>query len=95
MIVTRLISLTNFAVASSALGFQVFVLYPWHNQLDESFQELKKEHIRVLEAVKEVARTVDPNSRKGMSDSILGRLGLTSFAAPGNGVTAAVAAARH
>ena len=76
MIVTRLISLTNFAVASSALGFQVFVLYPWHNQLDASFEELKNEHIRVLDAVKEVANRVDPDSRKGMSDSILGRLGL-------------------
>ncbi|CAJ2513055.1 Uu.00g011740.m01.CDS01 [Anthostomella pinea] len=78
MIITRLISVTNFAVASSALGFQVFVLYPWHMQLDESFEELKKEHIRVLAAVKEVAKEVDPESRKGMTDSILGRLGLTS-----------------
>ncbi|KAH8682563.1 hypothetical protein BX600DRAFT_544912, partial [Xylariales sp. PMI_506] len=55
MIVTRLISLTNFVVASSALGFQVFVLYPWHKQLDESFESLKKEHVRVLDAVKAVA----------------------------------------
>ncbi|KAI0593329.1 mitochondrial phosphate carrier protein [Biscogniauxia sp. FL1348] len=78
MIVTRLISLTNFAVASSALGFQVFVLYPWHNQLDESFEELKKEHLKVLEAVREVAKEVDPASRKGMSDSILGRLGMST-----------------
>ena len=76
MIWTRLMSLTNFGVASSALGFQVFVLYPWHNQLDASFEELKKEHIRVLDAVKEVANRVDPDSRKGSSDSILGRLGL-------------------
>ncbi|KAH9990555.1 mitochondrial phosphate carrier protein [Xylariaceae sp. FL0662B] len=75
MIVTRLISLTNFAVASSALGFQVFVLYPWHNQLDESFEQLKKEHIKVLEALKEVAKEVDPDSKKG----ILGRLGLSTI----------------
>ncbi|KAI0884606.1 mitochondrial phosphate carrier protein [Annulohypoxylon maeteangense] len=79
MIITRLISLTNFAVASSALGFQVFVLYPWHNQLDQSFEELKKEHLRVLEAVREVAKEVDPNSRQGMADSILGRLGISAF----------------
>ncbi|KAI5864353.1 mitochondrial phosphate carrier protein [Durotheca rogersii] len=79
MIITRLISLTNFAVASSALGFQVFVLYPWHNQLDQSFEELKKEHLRVLEAVREVAKEVDPNSRKGTADSILGRLGMSAF----------------
>ncbi|KAI1780372.1 mitochondrial phosphate carrier protein [Hypoxylon cercidicola] len=79
MIITRLISITNFAVASSALGFQVFVLYPWHIQLDESFAELKKEHLRVLEAVREVAKEVDPDSRKGMADSILGRLGVSAF----------------
>ena len=84
MIWTRLISLTNFGVASSALGFQVFVLYPWHNQLDASFEELKKEHIRVLDAVKEVANRVDPESRKGASDSILGRLGL-GFGTPVRG----------
>ncbi|KAK4457282.1 hypothetical protein QBC42DRAFT_41053 [Cladorrhinum samala] len=48
---TRLISLTNFVVASSALGFQVFVLYPWHKELDESFEALKKEHLRVLDAI--------------------------------------------
>ncbi|KAI2466092.1 mitochondrial phosphate carrier protein [Annulohypoxylon bovei var. microspora] len=79
MIITRLISLTNFAVASSALGFQVFVLYPWHIQLDQSFEELKKEHLRVLDAVREVAKEVDPNSRQGMADSILGRLGISAF----------------
>ncbi|KAI0129014.1 mitochondrial phosphate carrier protein [Xylariales sp. AK1849] len=77
MIITRAISVTNFCVASSALGFQVFVLYPWHKELDESFDRLKKEHIRVLEAVKEVAMKTDPDSRKGMGDSILGRLGMT------------------
>lgn len=49
--ITRAISLTNFAVATSALGFQVFVLYPWHKELDEGFEELKKEHLRVLGAV--------------------------------------------
>ncbi|KAI1101164.1 mitochondrial phosphate carrier protein [Jackrogersella minutella] len=79
MIITRLISLTNFAVASSALGFQVFVLYPWHIQLDNSFEELKKEHLRVLDAVREVAKEVDPDSKKGMADSILGRLGISAF----------------
>ena len=48
MIITRRFSLTNFAIATSALGFQVLVLYPWHKRLDEDFAELKKEHLRVL-----------------------------------------------
>ncbi|KAF2271890.1 uncharacterized protein EI97DRAFT_387014 [Westerdykella ornata] len=51
MIITRGVSLTNFLVASSALGFQVFVLYPWHLRLDDDFEALKKEHFRVLRTV--------------------------------------------
>jgi hypothetical protein len=51
MRVTRIISLTNFCVATSALGFQVFVLYPWHHQLQHDFEELKKEHLRVLKTI--------------------------------------------
>ncbi|CRK16445.1 hypothetical protein BN1723_021037, partial [Verticillium longisporum] len=51
MWITRLVSMTNFAVASSALGFQVFVLYPWHEQLQRDFEDLKKEHLRVLDAI--------------------------------------------
>lgn len=51
MIITRGISLTNFAVASSALAFQVFVLYPWHKQLDDNFEALKKEHLRLLHKI--------------------------------------------
>lgn len=53
MLITRGISLTNFLVASSALAFQVFVLYPWHKQLDDSFEALKKEHIRLLRKLEE------------------------------------------
>lgn len=48
MLITRGFSLTNFVIASSALAFQVFVLYPWHHRLDADFEALKKEHIRVL-----------------------------------------------
>jgi hypothetical protein len=48
MLITRGFSLTNFAIATSALCFQVFVLYPWHKRLDDDFNELRKEHLRVL-----------------------------------------------
>ena len=54
MFFTRGVSLTNFFVASSALAFQAFVLYPWHKQLDEDFEELKKENQRVLQALQAV-----------------------------------------
>lgn len=53
--ITRAISITNFVVASSALCFQVGVLYPWHKELDENFEKLKREHMRVLEQIKNVA----------------------------------------
>ncbi|ROT37116.1 hypothetical protein SODALDRAFT_188487 [Sodiomyces alkalinus F11] len=52
MWLTRTISMTNFAVASSALAFQVFVLYPWHEELQRDFNNLQKEHKTALEAVK-------------------------------------------
>ena len=48
MILTRTFSLTNFPIGSSALCFQIFVLYPWHEKLEEEFVELKKEHARLL-----------------------------------------------
>ncbi|PVH92978.1 hypothetical protein DM02DRAFT_542439 [Periconia macrospinosa] len=66
MIVTRGISLTNFLVATSALGFQVFVLYPWHKRLDDDFEALKKEHLRVLRTV-EGTRI---NERKGIREQL-------------------------
>jgi hypothetical protein len=34
----------NFTVAISALGFQTAVLYPWHEELDQEFKNLKQEH---------------------------------------------------
>jgi len=30
----------NFIIASGALSFQVFVLYPWHREIDKSHHEL-------------------------------------------------------
>ncbi|EEY16302.1 conserved hypothetical protein [Verticillium alfalfae VaMs.102] len=71
MWITRLVSLTNFAVASSALGFQVFVLYPWHEQLQRDFEDLKKEHLRVLDAI----RDMDVEVKHEASRTILQRLG--------------------
>lgn len=48
MLITRGFSLTNFVIASSALCFQVCVLYPWHHKLEDEFRELKNEHLRLL-----------------------------------------------
>lgn len=53
--ITRAISITNFVVASTALCFQVGVLYPWHKELDENFEKLKKEHLLVLDLIKNTA----------------------------------------
>ncbi|KAI7759641.1 hypothetical protein LZL87_014149 [Fusarium oxysporum] len=67
MKLTRAISLTNFVVAGSALGFQVFVLYPWHKELDESFEKLKKEHLRVMDAA---GNSLSEPQRKALSDKM-------------------------
>ncbi|OAR04527.1 hypothetical protein LLEC1_02497 [Akanthomyces lecanii] len=67
MIFTRGVSLTNFVVASSALGFQVFVLYPWHKELDAGFEELKREHLKVLDAV---GSSLSVQQQKAFSDKL-------------------------
>lgn len=67
MIVTRAISVTNFMVASSALCFQVFVLYPWHKELDAGFEDLKKEHLKVLSAV---GNSISPQERATLTEKI-------------------------
>lgn len=38
-------------IATSALAFQVFVLYPWHNKLDEDFKELKEENLKLMKEI--------------------------------------------
>jgi hypothetical protein len=48
MLYTKALTLTNFAIASTALGFQVFALYPWHTKLDSEFKKLKEEHRQLL-----------------------------------------------
>jgi hypothetical protein len=55
-IFTKGVSLTNFVIASSALGFQVFVLYPWHHQLDNEFKRLKEEHLQIMRTGEEARR---------------------------------------
>ena len=49
MLFARAFSLTNFFIASTALAFQVGVLYPWHHELDEEFKELKHEYRELME----------------------------------------------
>jgi hypothetical protein len=76
MIITRALSITNFVVASSALSFQVGVLYPWHKQLDDDFEALKREHLRVLTAVEnKVERTQEPAVLEENRQSLRGMLG--------------------
>jgi hypothetical protein len=51
MPIAKRFSVTNFFVATSALAFQIFVLYPWHQRLDDDFQVLREEQRSVLKAV--------------------------------------------
>jgi aminopeptidase-like protein len=45
----KFLPIVNFAIATAALGFQVFVLYPWHHQLEEDFKELQHQQETKLE----------------------------------------------
>lgn len=45
---TKALTLTNFVIATTALSFQVFVLYPWHKKLDNEFKKIKEEHKHLL-----------------------------------------------
>ncbi|KAF8857385.1 hypothetical protein BDZ45DRAFT_623867 [Acephala macrosclerotiorum] len=56
VLMARRFSITNFVIASSALAFQVFVLYPWHEKLDEDFKNLKKEHVSALQELRNEVR---------------------------------------
>jgi hypothetical protein len=53
MLVTRGFSLTNFVIGSSALCFQVFVLYPWHEKLEVQFNKLTDEHEKMLKEMRD------------------------------------------
>lgn len=64
MFITRAISFTNFFVATSALGFQVCVLYPWHKQLDDGFETLKTEHRRVLNTIRDGDAAEKPEGKE-------------------------------
>ncbi|KAK0611876.1 hypothetical protein B0T14DRAFT_337688 [Immersiella caudata] len=72
MWVTRAVSLTNFLVASSALAFQVTVLYPWHKQLDEDFEKLRVEHMKVLQERGRESQVPRHDERKGVLDMLGG-----------------------
>ena len=37
----RFLPIISFVVGTSALSFQIMVLYPWHNELDTEFKKLK------------------------------------------------------
>ncbi|KFY24786.1 hypothetical protein V493_05020 [Pseudogymnoascus sp. VKM F-4281 (FW-2241)] len=67
MIVTRGFSFTNFAIATSALYFQVFVLYPWHQRLDDDFHDMKNEHLRVLHEGEKARMAELKEIREGLS----------------------------
>lgn len=73
--VTRTFSLTNFVIASSALGFQVLVLYPWQKELDEGFRELRREHSRVLQQGQDQREKELSGIRRELEQLRVGKLG--------------------
>ncbi|KAF9425666.1 hypothetical protein BGZ94_007320 [Podila epigama] len=63
----KVLTLVNFVIGSTALSFQVGVLYPWHHQLDGDFKELEKKqesrlqlfHDRKWEKLREIDSKLD------------------------------------
>ncbi len=43
VLIQKYLPFVNFLIASVALGFQVTVLYPWHYELQQEFNELQKQ----------------------------------------------------
>lgn len=67
MIFTRILPALSFTIGTTALLFQMTVLYPWHIELDEEFQVLKQSqqdqldyyHKNRLEKLDEINERVD------------------------------------
>lgn len=51
MIFSKFIPSFNILIGSTALTFQVLVLYPWHLKLDEELIQLQKENERLAKLV--------------------------------------------
>lgn len=64
--VRKVLPYINFVVASSALAFQYFVLYPWHKELDNDFQKMKEDqhvtledyHLRKIKRLEEIEKNI-------------------------------------
>ena len=41
VIFSRFLPLVSFVIGTTALTFQITVLYPWHIELDNEFKQLK------------------------------------------------------
>lgn len=75
MFLTRAITLTNLCVASSALGFQMFVLYPWHLELDDDLRALKMQNVKLMGGVaKKATDSASTGSSEGGIWQSLSRL---------------------
>lgn len=41
----KYLPIASLIIGSSALAFQMLVLYPWHHELDKEFRKLKKQKL--------------------------------------------------
>jgi len=56
-IIQQFLPLLNFVITSTALGFQISVLHPWHHQLDEDLNDLQCHQEATLHEYEEVRLT--------------------------------------
>jgi len=61
-VITRMVSLCNFTLASTSLGVQLLLLYPWHLQIDESHHKLTEQVNRIEKRLDLLSKDANPNT---------------------------------
>ena len=55
----RVLPFVSFILASGGVAFQVFVLYPWHEELSAEFMQLEESIIRLDKSLEKISPIVE------------------------------------
>jgi len=61
MIFTRFLPSFNMLIGTTALTFQVMVLYPWHLKLDDELKALQVENEKLANVVRSMTENLKAN----------------------------------
>jgi Flp pilus assembly protein TadB len=70
--VRKILPIVNFVIATAALAFQVAILYPWHHQLEQRFNQMQSEqenrlkeyHQLKMESIQSIQSNLNELQRK-------------------------------